>query len=397
MTKVSITGYLSEAADQSVNTIRSSLSRLTTAVVMLCCVLLFANAAHAKNQIRPSVLPAVLDIQQALSPEATEENPSPKINIKQTDTLIKKFLARDLTDYEKALGHQFEATLALETNDYQRAYDAFHQAWLLKVYEPFQQLQIQRTLAQLAMQLGQWQTAVDFYVPWIEAINAGEFETQVSAQDYVYVAQSNYRLDAWPETVRYVNKAIRTSQSPIPESWYRMKLIALLNQYERLNQKDTNMLSKSKETLRHQAIEVSKILVVQYLKTTYWRQLALLYQQGQQDQDYRKALSTLHSAYVVDMLTAEQDLLWMIKLMIQQENYHSAGRVIQTELKHQRLSEHAETLSLQADAWLMAKAFEEAEPVLEQLLSLEPTDTTRKEQLQSVRKLLSQKAKAKAS
>jgi hypothetical protein len=62
----------------------------------------YVDVVAAKNQVRPGVLPLIIDIQQALNPEATEENPSPDINHEQANALITKLLDGDLTDYEQA-------------------------------------------------------------------------------------------------------------------------------------------------------------------------------------------------------------------------------------------------------------------------------------------------------
>jgi tetratricopeptide (TPR) repeat protein len=357
----------------------------------------YVDVVAAKNQVRPGVLPLIIDIQQALNPEATEENPSPDINHEQANALITKLLDGDLTDYEQALAYQFSATLALDKGDYQAAYDAFHTAWKLKVYEESQQWQIQKTLAQLAMQLGQWQTSVDFYVPWLEAAKAEAPGLTISHQDYLYLGQSYYKLSQWANAVQALDKAIllKTKKSatsgavghPIPESWYRMKLTALLSQFE----------AKPVKRLKTQAVDVLKLLIAQYPRTLYWRQLAVLYQQkadqqAKSDQGYRQALSALHSAYVAGYLDQTQDLLWMIKLMIQQENFHQAAELIQTEIAKQRLPKTQEVLSLQVDALLMAKAFEKAEQVLQQLLAIAPKDQRRNQQLEDVRKLLKNRA-----
>ncbi|GLQ32716.1 hypothetical protein [Litoribrevibacter albus] len=396
--------------------------RVTVMVALLICALLMSPLAMSSSsgnsapQIRKTVLPLVLDIQTALNPEATEENSTPAIDISHAEQLIQTLLERDLTNYEQALAHQFAATLALEKKDYQGAFDAFHNAWLLEVYAVPQQLQIQRTLAQLAMQLGKWQTSVDFYVPWIEAINGGEFETKVSAQDYVYVAQSYYRLETWPDTVRYVDNAIGASQNPIPESWYRMKLTGLLNQYEPAKQYEpqsqneqakqahsqahSKHISKTvKESLRRQAVDVSKILVREYPSTLYWRQLALLHQQGDQpgskDQNERKALSALHSAYVAGFLTAEQDLMWMITLMIQQGNYYQAGTLLEMSLNEQRIAGSESHLKTLADTWIMAKDYARAETTLTALVKLNDEAQYRKT-LSDVQAIIKAQVKAES-
>jgi len=395
----------------------------------LICLLCFGSVAAQANKISRSVFPLIMEIQNAISPEADKQGNIPDVDFAFVRSKIEALLEKELSDYEASLAYQFSANVFLQTEDYTSAYKDLLKVHELNQLEPNKLLSIERTLAQLALNNGEYQASADFYSSWMRQVA----KEKISEQDYLALSQAYLQLEQWHNAVPSIDLAIQTRVVHVeasnqkkmaeyqakkdaqkeatnkgdsakvsaptlesliaPEGWYRSKLSALLNEHQRrINAKEKRGKKTSVSELEAQAIDVSKLLVVHYPKLDYWRQLAALYQQASlskaKGKDYPHALSALHSAYVSGLLITEKDLAWMIQLMMQQANYHQAGRVLTRAMDQQHLPESFDYLRLLSTAWVMAKEYQRAEQVLSRQVQKFPQDSQAKERLELVQKLL---------
>ena len=386
----------------------------------LICLLCFGSVAAEANKISRTVFPLIMEIQNAISPEADKQGNIPDVDFAFVRSKIEALLEKELSDYEASLAYQFSANVFLQTEDYTSAYKDLLKVHELNQLEPNKLLSIERTLAQLALNNGEYQAAADFYQSWMRQVA----KENIIDQDYLALSQAYLQLEQWHNAIPTIGQAIQTRAERVqasnqkqlndyqtkkeagikeplpklesliaPEDWYRSKLSALLNEHEkRIKAKEKRGKKASVSGLEAQAIDVSKLLVAQYPKLDYWRQLAVLYQQASlskvKGQDYRQALSALHSAYVSGLLITEKDLAWMVQLMMQQSNYHQAGRVLTRAMDQQHLPESFDYMRLLSTAWVMAKEYELAEQVLIRQTRAYPSDDQAKERLELVQKLL---------
>lgn len=366
--------------------------RYLAALCVLFSALSWSQCALAKNTIRPTIYPLIAKIQNALSTfdhtKTTEK--------KALSDQIQRLLESNPNAFEEALGHQFSGQLSLISEDYSAAYTSFSKASKLKVLDPILQSDIEHTLAQLAVQTEQWQVAVNHFNQWFNRLKALQKKNQpvkkVKDQDYMMLAQAHFQLEQWSLTIKAIDQALSLYNKANPtsvalESWYRFKLAALMN------------LSQSKPSRKttNTIIQSLKWLLLHYPSESYWRQLASIYQQqgadaktqSVTDRYYGLALSTLHASFQSGLLTAESDLLWMVRLMMQQGSYHQAARVLENLMADGLIQRSVETLTLLQDAWVMSRDYEKAERTLQTLLGLEPNNEKLKLRLESVQQLRS--------
>ncbi len=356
-------------------------------LLTFCCSL----SLDAAERIRPQVYQRIVEIQQLLNPVAKENTHSVKgeaeshgvVDRIKVQSLLDQLLQMKLNNYEQALALQFSGGIAVMQEDYGTAYQLYFQVWQLQSLPDIQQINLEKTLAQLAMNraqtddqvtgqetvpvqaqsIPQWQIGVNHLLSWMNAVQAynqqakSEQQVAITEQDYYLLAQGYAHVAQWSHAAEAIETAIEQSEARqkkvAPENWYRLNLIACLKQ----NTKSSNQA----------AIAVLKVMVKYYPQMRYWRQLASLYQQTD---EYALALTALHMAYLEGVMTKPHDIKWLAQLMMQQKNYYQSADILRQAVNDQLLPADISNLTQQADAWLMAREYVQAKSVLVQLASL---------------------------
>lgn len=264
--------------------------------------------------------------------------------LKQVDSL----LAGKLSDYARAQALHMSGAVRLAQENYAGALQAFSQAYQLKQLEKPRQLQLLHNIAQLSYQTEQWQRSLKNFSAWQQAGG------KPGANDYLMQAQAYSALKDWQKVIPAARQAIALHASP-PDAWYQVQLVA----HWRLKQ-------------FKQATDLLKVLVTRQPENAFfWQQLAYGYQQQNDD---KSVLVTLRGAYVKGVLQSDKYVRWLAQLLIQEGSPQRAVEIIRESLTATRLKNNRQTQKMLVQAYLLAKDYQAARPLLEMLA--ERTDST---------------------
>lgn len=267
-------------------------------------------------------------------------------NLSQADTLLRHMAARKLTPYARALVHQLWGNVWLQRNDYQQAQRLLQIAYDEKVLPEADQLNLLHALAQLDLAAERWQSGLDRMNTWMVR-QAERQAQQITANDYLMVAQANAQLQRWRQVITPIQQAI-SRKADAPESWYQLQLAALLQ-----------------DNRKPAAISLLKTLVVRFpTATRYWEQLAQLYEATVQPQ---AALSTLRLAYIKGLLVDERQLLRLAGALLKAGAPRQAAGILDKAMGEKRIKTDKKNLQRLAQAWLQAREYPQARPVLRRL------------------------------
>jgi tetratricopeptide (TPR) repeat protein len=220
------------------------------------------------------------------------------------------------------------------TGKYTKAAQVLLNAIRLDVLPDKQQQQAILNLGRLYMAAEQHAKAIQTLEPWL-ANNANP-DTQISA----LIANAYTQLKQYRKALPYIKKAIAGSKKPA-ESWLQLNL-ALYYELE-------NYSPASKMLVR---------LIQRYPdKKTYWNQLSSVYQQLKH---YKKAVSIKHLAYKKGFITSEKELLDLANLFLYVDSPYKAANLLKQELSTKRIKSHSKNWEKLAQAWQMAKEFDQA-------------------------------------
>lgn len=224
-------------------------------------------------------------------------------------------------------------------SNYKKSADYLSRCLKLKVLPENQQQQGTGTLGQLYMAMEQYKKAIDTLGPWIQS------GTTVTPDIYALMANAHTQLKQYRQALPYIDKAIAASKKP-SETWYQLKL-ALYYQLENYSQA---------------AVLLKKLIQLYPDKKEYWMQLSTVYQQLK---DFNKASTIKHLAYNKGYINTENELLQLVNLLIYVGNPHKAARILQVEIKRNRIKSNAKNWELLANAWTQAQEFDNAVKALE--------------------------------
>lgn len=222
---------------------------------------------------------------------------------------------------------------------YKKASEALSTCLGLHVLPDNQKKDAVLSLGQLYMATEQYAKAIRTLEPYL----AGnpKLDTQIN----VMIANAYARLKHYRKALPYIKKAISTSKKP-KESWYQLNLAI----YFELK----NYLS---------ATGLLKTLIRLYPdKKTYWNQLASVYQQLKQ---YKKAVSIKHLAYKRGLITSEKGVLELANLLLYINSPYKAAKLIKYEIGHTTIKSNSKNWETLANAWILAKEFDDAIKALE--------------------------------
>lgn len=239
---------------------------------------------------------------------------------------------------EYNIAHAF---LAKATDaDFRAALPHFDRALALKALSVAQENSIVYTMAQLNMQLENFNKAVTMFESWIRATQ------NPPPQSLIYYANALALVTPprWRDAIPYIQKAIAATDKP-QESWYKLLLAA---QYEL---KDYKGCSETLEILTGLYPENKK----------YWEQLAGMYMELNDD---AKALATMGVAYRKGFVSEEKQLLNLVRMYILNDAPLEAGKLLDQALAAKQVPATDKNYALLAEAWIQAREWNKASDVL---------------------------------
>lgn len=304
--------------------------RAALLVMLVCFSVGTVSPAFAKT-LKPAVYKKLIEVHEAYNEQAYNKA------LKQVNALLQN----KLSGYARAQALQMLGAVQLAKESYAAALKAFSQAYQLKELEKPRQLQLLHNIAQLSYQSEQWQRSLKNFSAWQQSGG------KPGANDYLMQAQAYSALENWAKVIPTARQAIALHKSP-PDSWYQVQLVA----HWRLKQ-------------FKQAADLLKVLVTHQPENAYfWQQLAYGYQQQNDD---KSVLVTLRGAYVKGVLQSDKYVRWLAQLLIQEGSPQRAVEVIRESLAAKRLKNNRQTQKMLVQAYLLAKDYQSARPLLEML------------------------------
>lgn len=326
--------------------------KILTAVMALFLVsaLLSAGLVHAKDddkrrkpptqkteKISPQVFLKLDESQKALEVKDFE------LALSKLDEL--KATADKLNDYEKAQMYNFYAAIHYEKGDLDATIEDYKQVLKLeKIPDQLRSNALFR-LAQLYFVKEVYKSAIKILDVWMASVES------VSPDAHILKAQAHYQLDDYEATKKSALDALREAskrkQKP-KENW----LALLRAAYYELGDFAS-------------AAKLLKILIKEYPKPNYYKQLSGMY--GLMDQQ-KQQLYVMHAAYVNGMLDSEAEILNMARLYMAEDASAPAIAVLQDAMEKGSVDpEKPDNLQLLGQAMALAQEYEAQIPVLDKL------------------------------
>lgn len=249
-----------------------------------------------------------------------------------------------INPYEQAVVQQTIGFCHADKGDYARAVAAFEAALSLQKLPEQAALDIKYNLGQLYLGLDQAGKAIRWLEEWKVSVPS------LNARAYALLAQAYAQAERFDEAIPYAERAVNSQETP-RESWYQL-LISLY-------------LEKGTYSKALPVVEQATRLFPG--KAIYWTQLVGLYSELN---DQRRAFATMRAMHRQNMLTKSSELVRLAQMFLYFEAPYQAGKVISEGLAAQSVENTAKNWELLADAWVMAREWERAQPALARAAAL---------------------------
>jgi tetratricopeptide (TPR) repeat protein len=256
-----------------------------------------------------------------------------------------------LNSYERAMLWNFYGFMYYGNDDVASAIDSFEKVVNEKAIPSSLRLSTLYSLAQLAMQLQNFDQSLQFLDLWKES-NAKE----MTNTQQVMFAQAHYQNKEYKQSLSYVSKAIEQSETAneIPkENWLVLQRASYFE------------LKKPIEVTR-----VIENLVRYYNKPKYWLQLSAMYGEiGKED----KQLAVMESSWQAGYVTKSTDIITLVQLY----RYHNvpikAANLLAEAIETGKVFAQEKYLDMLAQAYIAAKDDDKSIPVLMQAAEIADT------------------------
>ena len=247
-----------------------------------------------------------------------------------------------LNSYERAMLWNFYGFMYYGNDDIASAIDSFEKVVSEKEIPNSLRLSTLYSLAQLSMQLQNFDQSLTFLGLWKESNPKEMTNTQ-----QVLFAQVHYQNKQYKQSLSYVSKAIEQSEiaKEVPkENWL--------------------VLQRASYFELKQPIDVTRViesLVRYYNKPKYWLQLSAMYGEiGEED----KQLAVMESAWQAGYVTKSTDIITLVQLY----RYHNvpikAANLLAEAIDNGKVVAQEKYLDMLAQAYIAAKDNEKSIPVL---------------------------------
>ena len=270
-------------------------------------------------------------------------------NYSQAVATLEKLGKQDLNHYERSQMLNLYGYIYYAQDQIPRAISTYEQ--LLDQPELPEALETSTvyTLSQLYFSQEQYSKSIAMLERWMRLTN------EENRTAFEMMSQAYYQQGEYDKALRPAWKVVELTQNagePVKEQTYL--LLRVLN-YE-MKRYD-------------QVIDILEKLIQSYPKKQYWMQLASIY--GEIDNQQRQ-LNVLELAYLQGFLTSETEILTLTSLMLNNDLYARAGKILQQSLDDGTITSNLKHWRLVAQAWTMAHEDEKAIPALNRASELSP-------------------------
>ena len=247
--------------------------------------------------------------------------------LQSMQTLLKQ---RRLTDYEKALAYQLQAYLFAGNDQLAEAANAFDTALKFDALEESVSLNLRFNLAQILVAQEQYKKAIPQLETWLQKTK------KVSTQQNVLIATTYYFAKKYQLASNYINLALQQDNKPARQN-YELALAIYLAGKE-----------------NHKAIEILHTALAQYPDDeNFWKQLANLYRQADQQQ---LAVASLQTAYDAKLLQ-KTEIVNLAKMLFYLDTPYAAAELLKKSLQTKQLEPSVENTRLLAECLLAARDY----------------------------------------
>lgn len=310
--------------------------RLFTLVI---CLLIFSSANAENNKksttVSPSLYKKLNKVEQLISNQSYQ----------QAEQKLKQILSSvEKNSYSHAVTLRSLSSVYAISGKHSKAAQTLLKAIRLNSLPGDQHQRALLNLGRLYMATEQYANAVKTLEPWL-AKNSNP-DVQIS----VLLANAYAQLKQYRRALPFIEKAIAGSKKPA-ESWQQLNLAL----YYELK----NYAAAAKMLV--------KLIRLHPDKKAYWEQLSSSYHQLKQ---YKKAVSIKHLAYKKGFINSEKEILDLATLFLYVNSPYKAANLLKDELSSKRIKSHSKNWEKLAQAWQMAKEYDQAINALEKASQL---------------------------
>lgn len=247
-----------------------------------------------------------------------------------------------LNSYEKAMLWNFYGFMHYGNDDLANAISSFENVIAQDAIPDTLYLSTVYSLAQLAMQQGDFTKALKFLKDW--QVNSGG---DLKAPQHMLFAQVYYQDKQFANALQHVEQAISLTKAKDKDPKENWLILQRASYYEL---KQPEMVTK-----------VMEELVRLYQKPEYWVQLASMY--GEIGQE-KKQLGAMETAWQAGYVTKSTDIIMLAQLYLFNQLPYKAAKLLDDAIGQGLVIADEKRIQLMAQAYVMAKEDDKAIPVL---------------------------------
>lgn len=293
--------------------------------------LMTVSILNAKDTIKANDFKSLENINKLI-----EQN-----KLKEAKLSIKSLLKKDVNNLTKSYTLQALANLNLKKSNYKEVAKAYEKIVTYNSLEKNDILKIKYSLSKIYFSLENYPSSLKYS---FEILNSKIVKNK---EIYENIALAYYYNKQYSKSTSYTKKVLAlTKGNKNKESWYRM----LYSSY--VESKNYNL-----------AIDTLKDMTKRYEKNeTYWMQLISLYEKTKQK---RKSLATLEFTYKNNIISKEQNLLYLVSILSDYGIYNKAAKYLEEALNNNIVKSNQKNFNILISLYLNAKNYEKSIDLLE--------------------------------
>lgn len=272
----------------------------------------------------------------------------------RNETALKKLkklaVSDNIKDYDLAVIYQTMGYAENGLNNFKNSAKYFVKALSFNALPDKVTHELQYSTAQLLIHIEKPKEGLIYLSKWFTT------ETNPKADAHILAATAYYYTEDYQQLIVHAKKALLKNPKP-PINWYELLLAGY---YELKDYKN--------------AADVLENIISEYPeKSSYWLQLAGIYQQLKKD---KKALAIYELAYTKELLKKDE-IIQLIKNYRYMEMPYKAANLLEKEMAIGDIEANKEMLILLADSWILAQENNKAKSVFKELINKFNDDTAR--------------------
>ncbi len=253
----------------------------------------------------------------------------------------------ELNSYESAMVYNFKAFIHYGESHMNQAINSFKKVIEQKPIPEALEKSTLYALAQLSMQQEKFDDSIMYINRW-STLNEGSDANSESLLANAFYAKKDYK-----KSLKHIDKAISLAKGSGKNPNENILILKRATHYE---------LKQPKKVT-----EVSEDLVRLYPKPKYWIELGNMYGEIGAEE---KQLAVMEAAYQQGFVTEAKELKSLAQLYYLNGAPYKAGQLMGKALKEEKLESNVKNLDFLAQAWMVAKEFDKAIPVLKEAAKL---------------------------